>query len=242
MKILKTITLIVAFCLSVNISFAYEKLDFFDDFHIYTPYVYIMQDDPVIEKVKILVLFHDKDNPKKKKKQEIDGFVKESLRWEYKSEKERLFIMGFDFGEYKTFLDKKENLDNVNDRILREVNRIKKTCNTKEIKVYVAGTQFGGDLALLFNLMYDNYDGAFCMNMSKPVKDTEKYLDNCKNKKFYFYIPAKNKEMDLDKMILLRSQLMKNGATTADIRVYKKPKKVLHYKAYLDAIDKISKI
>lgn len=238
MKKLKTIILIAIFCLIANISFAYEKLEFFDHFYIYTPYVYIMQDDPVIEKVKILVLFHDLDNPKKK--DELTGFVKEALRWEYKSEKEKLYIMGYDLGDYKEFLDKKENLDSMNDRILREMNRIKKTCNTKEIKVYVAGTGFGGDLALLFNLMYDTYDAAFCMNMSKPVKDTEKYLDNCKDKKFYFFIPPKNKSLDIDKLILLKSKLIKGGAT-AEVKVYKKPKKALHYKAYLDAITKIGK-
>ena len=240
MKKLKIIILIAIFCLIANISFAYEKLEFFDHFYIYTPYVYIMQDEPVIEKIKILVLFHDIDNTKKKKL-EIGGFVKEALRWEYKAEKENLFIMGFDFDDYKNFLDKKENLDTVNDRILREISRLKRTCNPKEIKVYVAGTGFGGDLALLFNLMYDTFEGAFCMNISKPVKNTDKYLDNCDNKKFYFFIPPKNKNMDIDKMILLKSRLIKGGATAAEIKVYKKPKKVLHYKAYLDAIDKIGK-
>lgn len=240
MKFLKTAILIAVLFFNIKYSYAYEKLEFFDDFYIYTPYVYIMQDEPVIEKIKILVLFHDIDNTKKKKL-EISGFVKEALRWEYKSEKEKLFIMGFDFGDYKNFLNKKENLDGVDDRILREISRLKRTCNPKEIKVYVAGTGFGADLALLFNLMYDTYDGAFCMNMLKPVKDTEKYLDNCKDKKFYFYIPPKNKSMDIDKMILLRSRLTKGGAAAAEIKVYKKPKKVLHYKAYLDAIEKIGK-
>ena len=241
MKFLKTAILIAFLFFNITHSYAYEKLEFFDNFYIYTPYVYIMQDDPVIEKVKILVLFHDIENPKKNKVG-LTGFVKEALRWELRSEKERLYIMGYDFGDYKNFIEKKENLDSVNDRILREMNRIKKTCNTKEIKVYVAGTGFGGDLALLFNLMYDTYDGAFCMNMLKPVKDTEKYLDNCKNKNFYFYIPPKNKSMDIDKMISLKSKLIEGGAAAAEIKVYKKPKKILHYKAYLDAIAKIGKL
>ncbi|WP_372518830.1 hypothetical protein [Candidatus Ruminimicrobiellum ovillum] len=240
MNFLKTAFLIAVLLLNIKYSYAYEKLEFFDNFYIYTPYIYIMQDEPVIEKIKILVLFHDIDNPKKKKL-EVGGFVKEALRWEYKSEKERLFIMGYDFGDYKKLIEKKENLDSVNDRILREISRLKRTCNPKEIQVYVAGTGFGGDLALLFNLMYDTFDGAFCMNMLKPVKDTEKYLDNCDSKNFYFYIPLKNKSMDIDKMIALKSKLLKGGATAAEIKVYKKPKKTLHYKAYLDAIDKIGK-
>ena len=59
MKILKILFLSLILFFSVKYSYAYEKLDFFDKFHVYTPYIYITRDDTAIKDVKILVLFHD---------------------------------------------------------------------------------------------------------------------------------------------------------------------------------------
>lgn len=272
MKKFKIIFLILVSLLIPDFSHAYEKLDFFDDFHIYTPYVYILQDDTDIDTIKVLVLFHNyedlennKENKKEKKKkkkkdkdldnnldeldndinnntdnkQEVYDFETESAKWEVKAEKENFFIMGFDFGKYESFFDK-ENMDKVNDRVLMEIDRIKNTCNTIEVKVYVAGTQFGGNIALLFNLLYDNYDGAVCMNISKPTKDVMKKLDKCEKKKFYFFHSEKNKDMSVSKLNGIKNKLTKKGAT-AEVIVYKtsEDKNILPKKAYFDAINKI---
>lgn len=259
MKRFKTILLTFIFLLIISFSYAYEKLDFFDDFHIYTPYIYIVQDDTDIDTVKVLILFHDYENSedtKKKKnkknknknenlKNETDNnsknvvaydFATESAKWEAKAEREYFFIMGFDFTDgYESFCNK-EHLDKVNERVLMEIDRIKNTCNTKEIKVYVAGSQFGGDIALLFNLLYDNYDGALCMNISKPTKDIMKHLEQCENKKFYFFHCDKNKSMNVGKINSLEKKLTKKGAWV-ETTIYKKDS--LPKKAYFDAINKI---
>ena len=272
MKIFKNIFLILTFLLISTVTYAYEKLDFFDDFHIYTPYVYILQDDTDIDTIKVLVLFHnyeennkdtDKKSKKEKKKknkkdkdnienniidennisddkQETYDFATESAKWEEKAEKEQFFIMGFDFFEgYESFSDK-EQLDKINDRVLMEIDRIKNTCNTIEVKVYVAGTQFGGNIALLFNLLYDNYDGAVCMNISKPTKDIMKKIDKCEKKKFYFFHNEKNKDMNAGKLNGIKNKLTKKGAK-AEIFLYKNSEdmKDLPQKAYFDAINKI---
>ena len=275
MSIFRNIFLISAFLLISTITYAYEKLDFFDDFHIYTPYIYILQDDTDIDTIKVLILFHDyeylkntkedkkekKDIKKNKNKKNEDNIVEkkdsdincdsdnkksnfydfatESAKWEVKAEKEQFFIMGFDFGEYESFFDKK-NMDKVNERVLMEVDRIKTTCNTKETKIYVAGSQFGGNIALLFNLIYDNYDGALCMNILKPTKDIMKNLDKAENKKFYFFHCEKNKSINANKLESLKKKLMKKGAVVENI-IYKNSKDngFLPKKAYLDAINKI---
>ena len=147
--------------------------------------------------------------------------------------------MGFDIENYDTFADKK-NMDIVNKRVLMEIDRMKSTCGTKRTKVYVAGTNFGGDIALLFNLVYDNYDGALCMNISKPTKDIEKKLDKCENKKFYFFHCEKNKNMSAGKIKALSKKLAKKGAIVEE-KIYKDSKENLPYKAYLDAVNKIIK-
>lgn len=274
MKFFRNIFLILVFLLISTITYAYEKLDFFDDFHIYTPYIYILQDDTDIDTIKVLVLFHDYEDlennketnkkGKKKKnkkdkdidnnnldeldddinnntdnKQEVYDFETESAKWEVKAERENFFIMGFDFGKYESFFDK-ENMDKVNDRVLMEIDRIKNTCNTKEVKVYVAGTQFGGNIALLFNLVYDNYDGALCMNILKPTKDIMKKLDKCEKKKFYFFHSEKNKDMNVSKINGIKNKLAKKGAI-AEVIIYKNSEdiNVLPQNAYFDAINKI---
>ena len=266
MKKFKIIFLILIFLFISKISNAYEKLDFFDDFHIYTPYIYILQDDTDIDNIKILILFHDyeeinkeaeKKNKKNKKKknekdnninniddkQEIYDFPKEAEKWEAKAERERFFIMGYDFGKYEDFFDK-ENMDKVNERVLMEIDRIKNTCNTKEVKIYVAGTRFGGNIALMFNLLYDNYDGALCMNILKPTKNIEKSIKNIEkgnNKNFYFFHNEKNKLMNASKVNGLCNKLTKKGAT-AEIFIYKSKdqnQNILPKKAYFDAINKI---
>ena len=291
MKKFKIFILISAFLLLFNFSFAYEKLDFFDSFHIYTPYIYIIQDDTIIEKVKILVLFHDyedveNENGNKKKKKEKDDkkkdkkdkksdknvnivkdnevnknnddnieeennditsdeinkdifdFVKEAKNWEFRAEKEKFFLMGLDAGTKKTFFNRTK-MDILNKRILFEIERIKDTCETKEVKVYVAGTRVGGDIALLFNLIYDNYDGALCMNISTPFPETEKYFENCKDKKFYFFHCGKNKEMSVKKVNKLKKKLIKKGAIAETI-IYNDLEEPLPYSAYSQAIDKIT--
>lgn len=250
MKGLKALILILILIFSINFSYAYEKLDFFDNFHVYTPYIYITQDDTTIEKIKILVLFHDyvkptNDKKQKEKEQEeqeeeqiIYDFAGESANWEFLAEKEKIFIMGFDFDGYDSFLDK-ENMDIVNKRVLMEIDRMKQTCGTKDIKVYVAGTNFGGNIALLFNLIYDNYDGAFCMNILKPTKNIEKNLEKCENKNFYFFHCNKNKDMSISKIKSLNKKLIKKGAN-AEFFIYEDSKNILSQEAYLDAIDKIA--
>ena len=261
MKKFKTIFLILISLLIPNFSYAYEKLDFFDSFHIYTPYVYIVQDDTDIDTAKILILFHDCENlenseeKKNSKKNEdknnnsdteqdndnndeivIYDFATESAKWEVKAEREYFFIMGFDFFEGYESFSNKEQLDKINERVLMEIDRIKNTCNTKEIKVYVAGSQLGGDIALLFNLLYDNYDGALCMNISKPTKDIMKQLNQCENKSFYFFHCEKNKSMSKSKINSLAKKLTKKGATVETV-LYEKDS--LPAEAYFDAINKI---
>ncbi len=262
MKEFKTLFLISFFLFIATFSFAYEKLDFFDDFHIYTPYIYIVQDDTDIDTVKVLILFHDYENlenneeknnskkDKKNKNKDVDNktnnnnsdeiivydFANESAKWEIKAEREYFFIMGFDFFEGYESLSNKKQLDKINERVLMEIDRIKNTCNTKEVKVYVAGSQLGGDIALLFNLIYDNYDGALCMNISKPTKDIMKQLNKCENKNFYFFHCEKNKSMSASKINGLAKKLTKKGANAETI-IYKK--NTLPNKAYFDAINKI---
>ena len=240
MKSLKILFLILILLFSTKYSYAYEKLDFFDNFHIYTPYIYILQDDTTIEEVKILVLFHDYVSLENGE-QEIYDFAEESSKWEYLTEKEKFFIMGFDFEDYDSFFNK-ENMDMVNKRILIEIDRMKNTCGTKNIKVYVAGTNFGGNVALLFNLIYNTFDGALCMNITKPTKLIEKNLGKCKNKNFYFFHCDKNKDMSVSKLKSLTKKLTKKGAV-AEIDIYKDKEKtgILSDMAYLDAIDKIAK-
>ncbi len=121
-----------------------------------------------------------------------------------------------------------------------ELDRIKTTCNTKETKIYVAGSQFGGNIALLFNLIYDNYDGALCMNILKPTKDIMKNIDKAENKKFYFFHCEKNKSINANKLESLKKKLTKKGAIVENI-IYKNSKDnfSLPKKAYLDAINKI---
>ena len=128
-------------------------------------------------------------------------------------------------------------MDIVNKRILIEVDRMKNTCDTRDVEIYVAGTNFGGNIALLFNLIYDNYDGALCMNISKPSKYVEKNLGKSKNKNFYFFHCEKNKNMSVGKINSLKKKLIKKGAN-AETFIYKDSKDFLPYKAYLDAINK----
>ena len=66
MKHLKILFLISILLFCTKLSYAYEKLDFFDLFHVYTPYIYITQDDTTIEEARILVLFHDYTKAKNK--------------------------------------------------------------------------------------------------------------------------------------------------------------------------------
>ena len=238
MKHLKILFLISILLFCTKLSYAYEKLDFFDLFHVYTPYIYITQDDTTIEEARILVLFHDYTKAKNKEQQVCD-FAKEAANWEYSAEKAKIFIMGFDIENYDSFADKK-NMDIVNKRVLMEIDRMKSTCGTKRTKVYVAGTNFGGDIALLFNLVYDNYDGALCMNISKPTKDIEKKLDKSENKKFYFFHCEKSKNMSVGKVKALSKKLAKKGAIVEE-KIYKDSKENLPYKAYLDAVNKIIK-
>jgi len=235
MKYLKILFFISVLLFFTKVSHAYEKLDFFDNFHIYTPYIYITQDDTIIKEAKILILFHDCVKAKSKEQQTCD-FAKEAANWEYPAEKAKIFIMGFDIENYASF--DKEKMDMVNKRILMEIDRMKSTCGTKKTKVFVAGTNFGGDIALLFNSVYDNYDGALCMNISKPTKDIEKNLDKCKNKNFYFFHCEKSKNMSAGKVKSLSNKLIKNGAKVEE-KVYKDCKNILPYKAYLNAIDKM---
>lgn len=240
MKSLNILFLLLVLLFSVKYSYAYEKLDFFDKFHIYTPYIYILQDETTIEEVKILVLFHNYV-PLENSEQKIYDFAEEASKWETMSENEKIFIMGFDFENYDSFVDK-EKMDIVNKRILIEIDRMKNTCGTKDIKVYVAGTNFGGDIALLFNLLYNTFDGALCMNITKPTKFIEKNFEKCKNKKFYFFHCDKNKDMSVSKLKKLIKKLSKKGAV-AEISTYKDEEKtgLLPNTAYLDAIDKTVK-
>ncbi|MCR4662436.1 MAG: dienelactone hydrolase family protein [Endomicrobiaceae bacterium] len=237
MKILKILFLISVLFICTKYSYAYEKLDFFDQFHIYTPYIYILQNDTTIEEVNILVLFHDYEKGKKDKKT-IFGFAEESANWEAEAEKEKFFIMGFDLYDYKDFFNK-ENMDKVNKRILMEIDRMRNTCGTKKVNIYVAGTKFGANAALLFNLLYNNYEAALCMNMSKPDKNIEKYFDKAEGKNFYFFHAEKNKSNSVSKINGLKKKLIKKGAT-AEVYTYKDVEKNLPNKAYIDAIDKIS--
>ena len=237
MKFFRIIFFILILLSSFNYSHAYEKLDFFDSFHIYTPYIYILQDDTTIEKAKILVLFHDCANKKGKQEEDFD-FAKESAKWEDTAEKEKFFIMGFDLYEHDKIFNKKK-LDEINNRILMEIDRLQSRCTIQEIKVYVAGTNFGAELALLFNLLYDDYDGAVCMNISRPSNFVMEKIDNCKDKNFYFFHCKKNKSMSVGKVNSLKKKLLKKGATLAETKIYKNPKGVLPNIAYTDAIDKI---
>lgn len=238
MKSLKILFLLLVLLFSVKYSYAYEKLDFFDKFHIYTPYIYILQDETTIEKVKILLLFHD-NTTIQNNEQEILNFDKEAANWESFTEKDKIFIMGFDLEQDKSF-EEKEDMDKIVKRILIEVDRMKNTCGTKDIEIYTAGTNFGGNIALLFNLIYDNFNGALCMNISKPSKFIEKNLKKCKNKKFYFFHCDKNKDMSASKVNSLKKKLIKKGAV-AETFIYKNSKDILPEDAYFDAIDEISK-
>jgi len=232
MKLLKILIIVLTLLYVPNFIYSYNKTETSSK-----AYIYIPQKDEIKE-LKILVLFHNyinKTNPNNKKYTDFN-FKQEVENWQFEAEKENFFIIGFDL-YYNSFV-REEALDTINNRILREIKKLKESYNQTEAKVYIAGTQYGAAMALLFNLRYDNFDGCLCMNCSKPINLTANHLKFAKGKKFYFFHAEKNSLMTIGKINSLKNRLIQKEAI-AEVFEYKDLTNKLSSSAYSDAIDKI---
>lgn len=233
MKLSKMLVVLFTLLCVPTFSYSYDKANVSSNTYVYTPQKEEIQD------LKVLVLFHNyinKSNPNFKKYNNFN-FKQEAQSWEFSAEKENFFIIGFDLNDYSGML-RDEAFDAMNKKIVAEIDKLKQTYNKDDVKVYVAGTQYGAVIASIFNLRYDNFSGCLCMNCSKPTSLFQKNLKYAKDKKFYFFHAEKNPLMSINKINSLEKKLTKKGAIV-EVVEYKGSTNSLPSSAYSEAIDKI---
>lgn len=223
------------FCIT-SLSYAYEIIENFDKSYIYVP------QDPNNETMKILVLFHncgDKEkNPNYSREAETFNFKAEASKWQVKAEEENFFIIGFDFENYSKQLVLKQSAEVINKKIVRIIDQLKEQYNPKETKVYVAGSHYGGAIAIMFNTMFNGFDACVSMNGNELTNGTTRDIKRAKNKTYYLFQGEKNKYVTMKRCKTIKNKLAQKGANV-EIISYENADNVLPESAYSDAIDKI---
>lgn len=235
MKTFKLILILFTIFVFSTFSYSYEKIENPDKSYICIP------NEIDENEIKILVLFHgyvDNTNNLNYKKYNDMNFEKEESNWKFKVNKENFFVVGFDL-DYKSICSETAD-DILHNRIKKKIDEIHLEYKPLVLKVYVGGTQYGGAMALYFNLKYDTFDACLCMNGAEILPVAKKYIHNAKNKNFYFYHGAKNKFISISKLNTIAKKLKKEGAYVY-VKTYPDISHSLTSTVYSDAINKLLK-
>ncbi len=235
MKTFNLLLILISLFVFSQYSYPYKKIANPDKSYICIP------NEIDENEIKILVLFHgyvDNTNNFNYKNYNDMNFEKEVSNWKFKVSKENFFIIGFDL-DYKSF--RSETADDIlHNRIKKKIDEIHNEYKPLILKTYVAGTQYGGAMALYFNLKYDTFNACLCMNGAEFLSVAKKYVHNAKNKNFYFYHGEKNRFISVNKLNSVAKKLRKEGAYVYT-KSYPELAHALTSTVYSDAIDKLLK-
>lgn len=214
--------------------YAYRKIEYPDKSYVCVP------SEIDEHKMNILVLLHGyigkTNNFNNKKKNKEMNFDKEVFNWKFKANKEKFFIIGFDI-DYDSF--RSETADDIlHYRITKKIKELHNEYKPLIIKKYIAGTQYGGAMAIYFHTKYDTFDGCLCMNGADIIPTAKRYLRHARNKKFYLFHGEQNRYVPMHTVNHTKKRLEQNKAIVY-LKTYSELAYYLTSAVYSQAIDTI---